>query len=631
MKSKLLYQLTACSLAAGLMLYAGRANASTVVTFSVDMTYQVQQGTFVLGTDTVQAQGTFSGWGNQPLMLTNNPTAANPNLYSGTTNDTVDGNPSLLQYKFVMQPANTYESTGDNGNNRLAALPATSGSSLVLPTVYFADEGVALGDGVTNLVTFQVDMAQQIAKGTFDPDTTNANSTVEVQGLFNGWSNTEGILSNNPAILRTNAFGLVTSNVYVGTFPTILFSPNQNADYKFVIGTSVYESTAGGLAENPDNNNNRFFTVSSQNGASITNPIVFFSDAPYAPINTNVITFQVDMTTEILRGRFNPANDSVYLFGSFVGWAPYNGNNAVVCTNNPAAANTNIYSGVFTIVDGIGATDQQYKFYNNDYLEPNGGYEVPTSTGGNNRIYKQVSGSTVVLPPVYFSDIAPMDYLPETNLVTFTVDMTGAVESGTGTPFDPSVDSVYINGDFIYLSGADWDNGQWDTIDLAAYQLTNNPVGSMLYSLTIPLPMGNNVQVNYNYGIYDGSNGSDFANEGPGNHTRWIRNTKTAYTLPTDTFGHNVAEPYAFNMVPSVSPVWAAPSGTVAIGWLGLPNVHLQASTNVLGPTWIDLPATDGANWTAGYLSGSGFVSVTNWPASNPQHYFRLIQPYIAP
>src|SRR5208282_5189782 len=128
MKSKLLYQLTACSLAAGLMLYAGRANASTVVTFSVDMTYQVQQGTFVLGTDTVQAQGTFSGWGNQPLMLTNNPTAANPNLYSGTTNDTVDGNPSLLQYKFVMQPANTYESTGDNGNNRLAALPATSGS-----------------------------------------------------------------------------------------------------------------------------------------------------------------------------------------------------------------------------------------------------------------------------------------------------------------------------------------------------------------------------------------------------------------------------------------------------------------------------------------------------------------------
>jgi hypothetical protein len=618
---------------AGLLVCASVASAgNTIITFSVDMTYQVQNGTFLPGTDQVSVHGTFNSWG---AGLTLAPEANDTNVYSGTLTNTGDANPSLMQYKFVNSdasyPNGGYETTADNGNNRLFVLPATSGQSVVLPTVFFADQGVELGDGVTNLVTFQVDMAQQINEGNFTP----GSSTVEVQGLLNGWSNTEGILSPDPTILRTNANGLVSSNVYVGTFPTVASSPGQNSDYKFVIGTSVYESLSGSiLAENPYNNYNRFFTISGTNNASVTNPIVFFSDAPYAPVSTNYVLFQVDMTTEIRRGLFVPGVDTIEIQSSFCGWGT-SSNNPLVLTANLSGSNPNIYTNSFTFVQGIGSAEQQYKFYNTDPAQPNGGYEQPAS--GQNRVYTQVKGPNVVLPPVYYSDIAPMDYLPETNvLVTFTVDMTGAYESGTSTQFDPTADYVYINGDFIYLGENDWDNGLWDTADLASYELTNiNPPGSN-YAITVAMPAtagAGNLELNYNYGIYDGSNGGDVANEGSGNHTRWIRTTKAgSYTLPTDTFGSNVAEPFAFGMLTNVpSGSWTAPAGTVAIGWLGVPNVHLQASTNPAGPTWIDLPATDGTNWTAGYLSPNGFVSVTNWPLSNPQHYFRLVQPYIAP
>ena len=53
--------------AAGLLLCAaGLVNAQTsnsVVTFSVDLSAQVTAGTFVPGTDTVAARGTFNGYG----------------------------------------------------------------------------------------------------------------------------------------------------------------------------------------------------------------------------------------------------------------------------------------------------------------------------------------------------------------------------------------------------------------------------------------------------------------------------------------------------------------------------------------------------------------------------------------
>src|SRR5580658_425164 len=244
-----------------LLLSAAAASAGTQVTFQVDMTAQVTAGTFTNGT-AVTASGTFNGWGQ--FTLTNNPSAANTNLYTGTTNDTSDATGAVLIYKYVTNngSGSSYENTAD-GDNRCAQLPA-GGGSLVLPASFFDDAGPS----ATVDVTFQVNMAEQIRIGNFNP----ATGSVEVHGSFNGWAS-GATLTNVPSILTTNANGVVSSNVYVGTFG-VTGPTNGTEEYKYVIqpGT-VYESPSASDSDF-DNGENRFFVVTPG-----TLPLVSFSDA----------------------------------------------------------------------------------------------------------------------------------------------------------------------------------------------------------------------------------------------------------------------------------------------------------------------------------------------------------------
>jgi len=56
-------------------------------------------------------------------------------------------------------------------------------------------------------------MSQQIALNNF---TNGGGQIVEVRGNFNGWGGGSNVLTLDQSILRTNQFGLVTSNVYTG-------------------------------------------------------------------------------------------------------------------------------------------------------------------------------------------------------------------------------------------------------------------------------------------------------------------------------------------------------------------------------------------------------------------------------
>jgi len=70
-----------------------------------------------------------------------------------------------------------------------------------------------------------------------------------------------------------------------------------------------------------------------------------------------------------------------------------------------------------------------------------------------------------------------------------------------------------------------------------------------------------------------------------------------------------------------------ASGGKVPVSWLGRPGAHLQTKPTVSGGSWQDLWATDGTNWTSGFSSTNGCVSVTNYPASSGQLFFRLVKP----
>lgn len=594
MNSKIQSKLLKSALCTGLLLCAGVATvqaSSSLVSFSVDMTGALN---FVLGTDTVAVRGTFNGYGT--YNLTNNSGGVNPYLFSGTVNDTSDANGGQVQYKFWNSDGSAanggWENTV-NGQNRAALLPSNSGGALVLPTAFFDDEGTPVA-GYT--MSFQVDMTQQRNVGAFTPGT----STVEVQGNFEGWS-TGDTLTNDPTIMRTNG-NLITSNVYVGTFALNAASPGQVDNFKYVIQPGAhYEQPA---SVNQDGTGNRFVAFVN----NITNPIVFFSDAPPAPVVTNVATFSVDMSA-LVGGIFQPS-DPVDVRGGFNNWS----GGVNVCTNDPNAANTNIYSSVVPITDGVGATEQ-YKF---TYTGANGlQWENPAPpTIGGNRFFLQPKLPATNLPVVFFSDVLPNEVVPVDTEVTFSVNMTGASEYPSHTAFDPATGQVFVNGVFGFLG--------WDTISLAAYQLTNNPVGSSNYSLTLLVPKGSPLSLTYKYGIYDGSNPSALDNEAAVglNHFRYIRQT-TNYAMPTDTFGNQFGEPIAFGSLSAGKPV----AGKVPISWLGEPGVHLQSTTSLSPSSWVDLFETDGTNWVNGFISNNGFVSVTNYPTGGAKTFFRLIRP----
>jgi hypothetical protein len=575
--------------AAGILLGTlGLASADTILTFQVDMTQQVLAGTFTNdGSHAVYARGTFNGYGT--YALTNNPTGVNTNLYTGTVDDTTDANGAQLQYKYCID-AGGWES----GGNRAIGLPATSGAGLRLPYVYFNDQP-RTDVTVTDNITFQVDMTEQIVLGAFIPGT----STAYVRGIINGWGQTA--LTNNPAAANTNIYSTVIPQTD---------APSNLEHYKFYIDTGGnWENPQGTNAEGRVGDVNRFYNLLPGSG-DITLPVVYFNDQGLAPAVTNTITFQVDMTYQVIIGHFDPSANTVECRGSFNNWAASPGV-PLILTNNPSGANTNLFVGVLDIV-GTPFNTINYKFWDSNPNAGGSGYESPSSTGGGNRSFNLLGGNgSITRPSVFFSDLtSTADFLLEDTIVTFTVNMTNAVTSDTHTAFDPGADTVYLNGDFI-----NWNNNTWNVL---LPSLTNNPVGSELYSIMMTIPKGNPVALTYKYSINGTDNEAGFAQ----NHVRYVRQG-TTYTLPMDTFGNQYNEP-GFPVGLSIG----APSGGKAlISWLGRPGVHLQTKSGLAGGSWYNALETDGNVWTTGITSTNGFVSRTNYPVGATPTFFRLIKP----
>jgi len=352
--------------------------SSSQITFSVDMSVQISNSTFTPGTDTVAVQGTYNNW--SPLV--NLVQVGSSSIYTNTVNDTLEANGSITKYQYVIN-GSTYETSADF-NLRAARLPANSGDSLILPMPTFHDAGPP----ITNNITFQVDMSQQIALGNF----TNGTSVVEVQGNFNSWTSGAGVLTLDSTIQRTNQFGLVTSNVYTGTFSSSA-AANAAMDFKYVIQPGHYEGVS---AANGDNGGNRFFVES----VPLVLPVVDYSDAPYAPLAQ--VTFSVDMSAVLISDpAFNPT--TVVMDGDFNSWS-----SDVHMTNDPTASNTNIYSTTLTIGEGSGV-NYQFRYQNS------GGtvYDHPASNPGGNRFYKVPVATPDNVATVFFNDINVNDLRSE--------------------------------------------------------------------------------------------------------------------------------------------------------------------------------------------------------------------------
>src|ERR1035437_1790378 len=273
---------------------------------------------------------------------------------------------------------------------------------------------VAASAAGNSVITFSVDVTAPIQNSAF----TNGTSHIFARGYFNNWStgaNYDGSgssqLTNNPAAINPN--------IYSGTFA------DTNDANGSVTHNKYYIDTGG----NWEGVNNRQWGLPTVSGGGPGLPTYYFNHVvPAGPTQVNnTIKFQVDMTQQITLGNFIPGTSSVYARGTCNNWGN-SPDSPFLLTNNPAAVNTNLYTGVFVGSTGVegGQIDNHgsvefYKYY----IDTGATWESPSAQNtdaSGNRIYNllQTNGA-LVLPAVYFNDLPPVP--PVTNVVTFQVDM----------------------------------------------------------------------------------------------------------------------------------------------------------------------------------------------------------------
>jgi hypothetical protein len=191
------------------------------VTFRVNMSVQIAQGSFNPATGTLAVSGdAIDNWANLGThLLTQSPT--NSDLWEGTFEIT-NAVGATVNYKFIMN--GTWE-TRPNRTFIMTNVP------IVLPIVWFND--------VTNVavpipVTFTVNMGVAMARGQFNPDN---GDFVEARGSFltgpgGAWLG-GFVLTNSPA----------SPLIYSGTFVSTNHAPGSTMLYQFVINGNTWETT----------------------------------------------------------------------------------------------------------------------------------------------------------------------------------------------------------------------------------------------------------------------------------------------------------------------------------------------------------------------------------------------------
>jgi hypothetical protein len=421
-------------------------------------------------------------------------------------------------------------------------------------------------------VTFQIDMSGE---------TGGTPSAVYISGSFNGWT----------FEAATNALVDTGTNVWTNTF-TITDPPGTVESCKFQDNISGWEPVAA----------NRQFVLGTNTQVL---PLTIWNNSNW-PAPTNQVTFQVDLSAQVLLGNFTNGdpNGSITVSGDFEGW-----NNGLPLTNNPTlnGDGSNVYSGTFGVT-GFPPAPVNYKF------RMNGGWESPASTGGNNR-YQTVTNDQV-LPLVYYNDNSIHDLVTSPITVMFSLYMTnGAMTDGGGT-FTKGSDILYVSGDWL-----NWPS--WGLLSLPASQQLMEVGTSDVYTNSFVVPKGNSIYINYKYSV----DGLDNENGSQTNHVRLIRTYGPTYAFPQDVWSWTVLQPDNGNpyslkglaVTNIVEPdfgylaIGAPAAGKFPITWLGRPGVVLQDNSSLGGGVWNTNAGTDA-------------TMSTNWPNDGSLQFFRLLK-----
>lgn len=232
---------------------------TTQVTFRVNMGVQIALGNFIPDNgDVVYVAGDpLNNWTEGASVLA--PDVGDTNIYLGTfpITNTVG---SLVSYKFIMNTfvgGQQWEVNGVGPNGAQNRQFTFTNEATTLPIAYF-NNLTNTSSLITTQITFAVNLAPQIARGTFDPFL----NTVSVAGdAINNWSPITSYLTQDS----------VNPSLWIGTFD-ITNTVGAAVNYKFVLnGGGTWEDNGVG----PGGANDRQFAFPDSATAL---PDVFFNN-----------------------------------------------------------------------------------------------------------------------------------------------------------------------------------------------------------------------------------------------------------------------------------------------------------------------------------------------------------------
>lgn len=179
------------------------------------------------------------------------------------------------------------------------------------------------------------------------------------------------------------------------------------------------------------------------------------------------MTFQVDLSVQIAGGVFDPDNGFVEVRGVFNEWG---GGDVLM----PVEGQDAIYALAVRITTSLPGSEVRYKYV------INGG----TWESGDDRLFT-LAAEDQTLPVRTFDDLMSGDLLAEETFVVFRVNMADATPFPSGAAFDPDLNSVFINGDFLPGGWIDWANPPSDLelFDDGVVEQGEAVAGDGIYSL----------------------------------------------------------------------------------------------------------------------------------------------------
>jgi hypothetical protein len=245
------------------------------VTFSVNMSFQITLGNFVVGTDFLDVAGTLNEWGGGDVLTDDDADG----IYVGT----FDVAPGVMEYKFRIN--GNWDTSESLAANR--SYEVVEGEN-ILPTVWYSDQEPVATTDVE--VYIQVDMTVQLLNGNFDPSN---GDLIVIRGSHANYGNWGGAIAMALDPEQTNIYTHLSSfdNVPVGS----------GYEYKFVILTGGDENAA--IWEGSPN---RTWIAtgeeedSDENGyGEIFQPVAYFADVTPDDIITQdvTVTWNVDITS----------------------------------------------------------------------------------------------------------------------------------------------------------------------------------------------------------------------------------------------------------------------------------------------------------------------------------------------